>query len=256
MMLSPSTVSATTFGPAAGGGITTSRNAPSCTRSDFAGATPSSITSPAATSSAALVRDSPNSREIAASTRSPARPLGTCSTFEGCLAGRVSEVSLTSRATPLPDPRRPVRPSMPMPRRLSSTNSTAATRDRAVGDVEDRPVRQLDEVDDLAPERRRVAEDAVGDVAERATEDQPERDRPGPAAQPAAKLDHDHDDGERDHGQHDRVAGAGTEGRARVVHQPELQQLADDLPRLAVGQRVLGPPLGGLVEQETQSARQ
>ena len=141
------------------------------------------MTSPAATSSAALVRDSPNSREIAASTRSPASPLGTCSTFmpgdahasrrPRCapasswshrLSGRVVGVDALAVETDAAQ--------------AQQDEQHRGDGDRAVGDVEDRPVRELDEVDDVAAERCRVAEDPVGDVAERAAEEEAERDRP------------------------------------------------------------------------------
>ena len=50
--------------------------------------------------------------------------------------------------------------------------------DRGVGDVEHREVRQLDEVDDVTAEDAGLAEDAVDQVADRATEQQPERQSP------------------------------------------------------------------------------
>ena len=58
-------------------GISTSSQAPPRTRSDLPTTVPSTSTLPAAASSAAFVREKPNMREMAASTRSPSRPSGT-----------------------------------------------------------------------------------------------------------------------------------------------------------------------------------
>ncbi len=77
MILMPSTVSGTMATGSIAAGIATSSIEPGSTRSDFAGGAPSTLTWPLRISSAARVRDSPNIRAIAASTRSPARPSGT-----------------------------------------------------------------------------------------------------------------------------------------------------------------------------------
>ena len=53
--------------------------------------------------------------------------------------------------------------------------------DADVGDVEDRPVGQLEEVDDVAAQEAGLAEDAVGEVAEDAAEQAAEAERPEPA---------------------------------------------------------------------------
>ena len=76
----PSTSVATTTARR-GAGIDASRIEPGMTRSDLAGARPSSGTWPSATSSLARVRDRPSRRARALSTRSPARPSGTWMTL-------------------------------------------------------------------------------------------------------------------------------------------------------------------------------
>src|SRR4051812_25617848 len=86
----PSTGSATTWTGAGACGISTSSQAPPCTRSDLPTTDPSTVTFPAAASSAALVREKPSMREMAASTRSPSRPSGTGRV-------RVSGIVLTRR---------------------------------------------------------------------------------------------------------------------------------------------------------------
>jgi hypothetical protein len=60
-----------------GGGSVTDSSAPTVTRSDFTVGLPSMRTLPLPISSAAPVRDTPNMRAMAASSRSPSRPSGT-----------------------------------------------------------------------------------------------------------------------------------------------------------------------------------
>ena len=60
-----------------GAGSVTSSHSPAGTRSDLAAGRPPISTWPPVISSAALVRDSPNIRASAASTRSPSSPSGT-----------------------------------------------------------------------------------------------------------------------------------------------------------------------------------
>ena len=114
---------------------------------------------PSAIRSAARVRERPNIRAIAASTRSPARPSGTGSVRWSALrsrAGRVRLVAARGRGCRRAGCRG--RPG----RRISAGGDV----DAHVGDVEDRPVRQH------RGSRRRgraatpgVAEDPVGEVA-------------------------------------------------------------------------------------------
>src|SRR4051794_25604397 len=79
MMPMPGTGSAMTFrlGLSSAVGSSTSRRSPAVTRSDLPTGAWLSWTSPAWARSAALVRETPNSRASAASTRSPSRPSGT-----------------------------------------------------------------------------------------------------------------------------------------------------------------------------------
>ena len=116
MILIPSTISGTTANASCAGGIVTSSTAPPCTRSLLPTSEPSTWTSPWAMRSAALVRENPNIRAIAASTRSPDSPSGTktvrCSAWEvisgrsglrrrrGVGPGRWSASRLPSSATP------------------------------------------------------------------------------------------------------------------------------------------------------------
>ena len=78
--------------------------------------------------------------------------------------------------------------------------------DADVGDVEDRPVGQHQEVDDVAVERLRLAHDAVGEVAGNAAQQQAEGQRPADAADPAAQPEHDHDRDHRQAGEDDGEA--------------------------------------------------
>ena len=159
---------------------------------------PSMRTLPSEASSAALVREKPNMRASAASTRSPSRPSGTGRV-------RVSGMVLTHEyaagrrysAGPSRGGRALSRGGRS--RRVQAAegeqhDQDAAADDRGVGEVEDREVLGCDEVHHGAPEDAGRAEDPVGEVAERAAEQQAERDRPGHAAQLAGEPDDHHDD--------------------------------------------------------------
>ena len=78
-------------------------------------------------------------------------------------------------------------PSSRMPRNAWTRISPAADVDAHVGDVEDRPVRQHQEVDDVAAERAGLAEQPVGQVAGHAGQQQ-RRARPPTARLPSRRL--------------------------------------------------------------------
>src|SRR3954471_24912604 len=231
----PWTGAATICTGSAACGISTSSQAPPCTRSDFPTTDPSTVTFPAAAISAALVREKPNMREMAASTRSPSRPSGTGRV-------RISGTVLTRRVCRTP----PTAPtgacgSVLVDRAVGveslerqQHDQDAAAHDRRVGEVEDGEVLGRDEVDDRALEHARGAEDAVGEVAERAAEQQTERDRPGQAVELAGEPGDDHDHGRRDHREDHGEGLTEAEGRARVADRLELQPVPDDLDRLVV----------------------
>ena len=63
--------------------------------------------------------------------------------------------------------------------------STGRHVDADVGHVEDRPVRQLEEVDDVAAEGPGRPEHPVDQVADHPGQQQTERDRPAAVAHPA-----------------------------------------------------------------------
>src|SRR5688572_21778626 len=229
----PSTGSATICTGAGACGISTSIQAPPCTRSDLPTTDPSTVTFPAAASSAALVREKPNMREMAASTRSPSRPSGT-----GRL--RISGIVLTRRVCrtgPAPPNTRSVLVDGPvrveaLEGQQDDQDSTAD--DRRVGQVEDREVLRRDEVHHRALEDPRRTEDPVGEVAERAPEQQAQRDRPGQAGELAGEPGDHHDHRRRDHREDHGEGLAEAEGGARVADRLESQPVADDLDRLVV----------------------
>ena len=80
-----------------------------------------------------------------------------------------------------------------MPRSSRITKSTPADVDADVGDVEDRPVGQREEVDDVPAEGPGSTEDAVDQVAGHAGQQQAERQRPAAVPHAAGVVDHDHD---------------------------------------------------------------
>src|SRR5271166_4738111 len=141
-----------------GGGSVTCSGSPASTRSDLAAGRPSSRTRPSPISSAALALDSPNILASAASSRSPSRPSGTASRrSSGSVIGRgrwwyggggagAGAVEADAEQSEQDD-------------------QDAGADDGGVGQVEDRPVRQLDPVDDAALEGAGGAEDPVQQVA-------------------------------------------------------------------------------------------
>ncbi len=78
-----------------------------------------------------------------------------------------------------------------MPAEGLQQDQAGAEVDADVGDVEDRPVRQHQEVDDVTAERAGIAEEPVGQVAGDAGEQGTEGDRPGGAAEAPAQPQHD-----------------------------------------------------------------
>src|SRR5664279_2663817 len=161
-----------------GAGKVTSSNDPPCTLALRGVAAPSRLTWPLSMRSAAAVRENPSSREIATSRRNPSSPSGTGnSRVSATGAGLCVEVD-TEHA--------------------ENSGQDGAAHDRRVGEVEDRPVgpvgaEEADPVDDVSSSEPGRAEDAVDEVAERATEHQAERDRPAGRAHPAGSAqDHGH----------------------------------------------------------------
>src|SRR5918994_2792535 len=124
----------------------TSSMAPELTRSDLTTVAPSTRTRPWLISSVAQVRDRPSIRAIAASTRSPSRPSGT----------RTTRASVTSGLGPVqPD----------VADHGQHHDQDGGSGDAHVGHVEDRPLRQLQEVDHVAAERTGRPEEPVGQVS-------------------------------------------------------------------------------------------
>src|SRR4051812_22710647 len=148
---------------------------PPRTFSDRTGARKSSVTAPSSIRPAAAVRDSPNIREMATSSRSPASPSGTGSSRGSATAALPMQlVRLRLRLA--------LAGQVDAEQRDQYGKETAG-HDAGVGDVEDRPDvpivgEQRDPVDHVAPARRRAAEEPVDQVAHRTAEHQPECDGP------------------------------------------------------------------------------
>src|SRR6478735_5211954 len=150
----PVTGSAITPTACASSGIVTSSHAPAWTRSDFADSRPSTVTAPPPTRSAALVREKPNSRASAASSRSPSSPSGTGSARTSAIGSFAVLVVVLAGAVEVD------------PQQGQHDDRDGGQGDRRVGEVEHREVLDLDEVDDVAPERTGIAEDPADHVAE------------------------------------------------------------------------------------------
>ena len=186
----PSTTSGTTATGSTGAGMDTSSIAPDSTRWDFAGAWPSTLTFPAATRSAARVRENPNMRARAVSTRSPARPSGTVTVRWSCPASLAGGASRDRRTHCSSGGRRPLRrawvrvPSRATPRAACTMMNAAATLMHMSATLKIGQCGSCDEVDDVASHRTRRTEDPVGEVAENAGEQEAEPQRPADARQP------------------------------------------------------------------------
>ena len=154
-------------------------------RSDLAAADPSTSTFPSAASSAARVRDSPSMRASAASTRSPARPSGTGS-------ARVSPGRAGSRPTAVVG-------AVALgvvdgtPRSVSSTMNAPAQVIALSATLKTSVTGESRKSIDVSLERPGRAEDPVDQVADRAAEQQAERDRPAAGWSAALGEPHDHD---------------------------------------------------------------
>ena len=96
-------------------------------------------------------------------------------------------------------------------------------------------------------------EDPVDEVADGAAEDQPERDRPGQAAQPTGQPQDDDDDGRGHHRERDGQSLGDPEGRTGVPDQAQREQAAEQVDRLAVRELANREPLGHQVAGEHQA---
>src|SRR5579872_4709427 len=190
-------------GPGAGaGGAGTTRRLPArSTALRRRSGAPSTSTWPEATRSAAADRGIPVRKATARSSRNPAIAGGT-----------------VARSVPGPSCSAPL--VGPAPQQGGEDDEHRPDRDRRVGDVEGGPVGERHEVHHRAAV---TPEGPVGEVAQRAAEDQPEADRerhrPAP---PRRHHQHGDDDGgeRRDHGS---GAGEQAEGGARVEGEPEAE---------------------------------
>src|SRR3954452_4743671 len=108
--------------------------------------------------------------------------------------------------------------------------------DADVGDVEDRPVRQSDEVHHVSAQHPGGPEDPVGEVAEDSCEQEPQPDGPAHAARAAGHPQHDDRRGDRQHTEHQRVRRTGAEGRSRIAGEVQRQEVADERLRRLTGQ--------------------
>ena len=111
--------------------------------------------------------------------------------------------------------------------------------DAHVGHVEDRPVRQLEEVDHVAAERTGRPEQPVDQVAADPGTQQTQGDRPAGMAE----LRHQSDDHESQHADRRDREDVGevltlAEGGARVPDQPQRQQAAEQPDRLRGSSRL------------------
>src|SRR5680860_822674 len=225
MIAMPGMGSAITASPReeCGSGSATSSQAPAWTRSDLPTRRWSMVTEPAVARSAALVRVSPKRRARAASTRSPSRPSGTgrarTSAIVGCfcralgwLLGRLrlgglvlGDVLNHAGSVDIDTPKG------------QQGDQDRRADDRRVANVEDREARQLQEVHNVPTAGSGSPEHAVGQVAQRAAEQESQCQCPTPAAQASCGEHDEHDNGTGDNRQDPRRSCKDGEGGAGVA---------------------------------------
>src|SRR5205823_6413756 len=119
--------------------------------------------------------------------------------------------------------------------------------DRAVGQVEHRPDVEVDEVDDVATERR-PTDDAIRQIPERAAQDEPERG----GGERALVTEGGGDDGPRNQDRRGDEEPRGrpteAEGAARVGRVPQVEHMGNDRDGGPTGEGVLRPELRHAVE--------
>src|SRR4051794_22015855 len=264
--VSPATGRGATGSPG-GGGSSTSSQLPPASRSPLPRTRPSTTTLPASATSAAAVRDSPNSRLSAWSTRDPSSPSGTGSArwtpgdvvtapivtggAHGAaqpaprsgarraaavvggvgrgVVGGVGGVSGVGRFGGVAAAAAPVEFDAPH-REQRAEDATAD--DRRVGHVEDRPDpavggEQRQEVDDAAAQEPGRAEHPVDQVADGAPEHQSQGDGPAGRVEPARRPHDDDGDGDRDDREQDRGALGEGERRTHVAQVGQVQHAAE-----------------------------
>src|SRR5690348_15715917 len=179
MIRTPSTYSGTTSSGSASTGMSTSSTVPGSILSDLTTPVPSTLTRPWAISSAARVREKPNIFASPASSRSPATPSGTCRVRCSALLtrpfSRIGEPDTLTCSPPAGSHPSAVQPNTA---HREDQDQHRGDVDAHVGHIEDRPVRQRDEVDDVTAEGARLAEDAIDQVPDDAGQQQAERTGP------------------------------------------------------------------------------
>ena len=218
-------------------GRLTSSHAPAARRSDLPTGAPSSSTPPASASRGrrgAGQAEQPGQPGVDAHAR---QPLGdrhrTGRHQDGSARRRVRACRVVCSAPAARLCRRAVRPAPPggvevVAEQRQPHQQDRPTHHRRVGDVEHRPPADGQEVDDVAAQRARRAEEPVDQVAERTAEDHPQPERPPRRDQPPSHPgDADHHTG-GDQRQHPGVAGGHRERGAGVAHQRPRHGVADD----------------------------
>src|SRR4051794_15560357 len=172
-------------------GSTTSRTEPASTRSDLLRTRPSRLAPPFSMTVAAAVRESPNNRLSAASSRRPSSPSGTGRLRLSVRRSVTRSFCLLAGSVDLQAAER------------QQDREPGPDRDGAVSDVEAGEVRHRDEVDDVPLGEARRAGQPVDEVAEGAAQQQAEGDRPGAGLQPGQGPHDVGDHRDRDQGEDD-----------------------------------------------------
>src|SRR6266550_7444647 len=124
-----------------------------------------------------------------------------------------------------------------------------ADRDRGVGDVEGGERTHTDEVDDLAAQESRRAEQPIDEVAQRAAEHERERDDHDRVSRALGDADEHDGDDRCEYGEQRREPGQDAERAPGIAAQSKLDGIADDRKR-PVGEGRDDPRLRDLVKQD------
>src|SRR3989440_6243760 len=216
-------------GRSGGGSERSSTSAPASRRWLLTTGCPPTSTAPSSMRRATSARLQPVRSARARSSRSPASVVGTASSLTPPGSRGVAAL-----VTVAPSPHQ---------------EQHGADRNRGVGDVEGGERTHTDEVDDLAAQESRRAEQPIDEVAQRAAEHERERDDHDRVSRALGDADeHDGDDG-REHGEQRREPGQDAECAPGIAAQPKLDGVSDDR-KGPVGEGRDDPRLRDLVEQD------
>jgi len=126
----------------------------------------------------------------------------------------------------------------------------AGAGDGDICDIEDRPIRKLDEVHDVTVKELWLSKDPIGEVAKHASKERSEPDCPTRFYDPSREDDESGGDDQGEDGEEDREVGTNIECGTTVRGVIEAQKLTKHIEWFSLIKVCDRPPLGGLIETE------